>query len=115
MSGMLWIQRALPCRGSHRGVFLPLLSALGPTFDKMEEDKFSRCVPLKPIPKGVQASGPPHSFYALFRVGAWNKARDEELSKLEPLACSGLRMSKAQLIALALFEQCPLCSGGSSR
>jgi len=95
-----WLSRVLPCPETDAMHFdTPLCPEA--CFDKMGEDMFSRCVPLKPTPKGVESSGPPRESRAPFTVRAWNRARDEDLRKLESLARDGLRSSNAQLLVLA--------------
>ena len=95
-----WVPRVLPCREEDKDVFeTPLCPEA--CFDQMEEDKSSRCFPLRPTPKGVESSGPPRASRVPFQVGAWNRGRDDELRKLESLARDGIRVANAQLLAFA--------------
>jgi hypothetical protein len=97
---MPWLQRALPAEEEYDMIFnTPLCPEA--CFDKMQDDKHSKCNPLQPTPSGVESSGPPRKAAQPFKVGAWNRTRDEELRRLESLARDGLRASNAQLLAFA--------------
>ena len=97
---MSWVQRVLPVSEGDSSFFTTPLCPEA-CFSRMEEDKHSFCVPLRPTPQGVESSGPPRKSMPPFKVGAWNRSRDEDLRKVESLARDGLRVSNAALLALA--------------
>ena len=74
-------------------------------FERMELDKYSRCTPRKPTPSGVESSDPIRKQTQPYKVGAWNRARDEELRRLESFARDGLRVSNAHLLAAAHLQK----------
>ena len=100
-----WIPRCIPARDEDLQSFTTPLCPEA-CFQRMEEDRNSQCTPLHPIPTGVESTGPSRKTIPPFRVSAWNRARDEELPKLESLARDGLRVSNAQLMAFSQGVTC---------
>ena len=66
----------------------------------MKKDHNSRCDPLAPLPEGVEG-GSNQRKAAAFRVNAWNKARDNDMRKIEDLSRDGLRVANLQTFVMA--------------
>jgi len=89
-----WLEHCLLCRDKDAMVFnTPLCPEA--CFDRMEEDRSSFCVPLKPTSKEVETSGPPRIWRAPYAVKGWSRSRVADLRKLESFTRDGLRASNA--------------------
>ena len=93
------VQRIAPVSGSDRDL---LSTPMCPEscFRLMEQDLNSRCVPIQPVPAGVEGEGqrrrlPPR------RVAGWNRDKDAELRRTEDLARDGIRLANLQSYILA--------------
>lgn len=66
----------------------------------MEADQASRCVPVLPVPPGVEGDAARKKTEP-FKVRQWDRQRDADLRRLEDMARDGLRVANLQSFVMA--------------
>ena len=69
-------------------------------FLQMEADQRSKCIPVQPVPAGVEGDST-RKKAAPFQVESWNRASDSDLRRMEDLARDGLRIANLQSFVMA--------------
>ena len=69
-------------------------------FRQMEADTSSRCVPIQPVPSGVEGDAA-RKKTSPFRVAPWNRDKDSEMRRFEDIARDGLKVANLQTFVMA--------------
>ena len=93
------VSKLAPIRRGDEDVFT---TPKGPEscFLQMEADQRSRCIPVQPVPAGVEGDST-RKKAAPFRVESWNRSGDADMRRMEDLARDGLRVANLQSFVMA--------------